>query len=78
MLTGCAPVRFAFSGRALQRSMDFILAVFVAASLAGAALDAKETSLAGTWTLSIERIAVKLVLEQHKGALTGTLDWPHG
>jgi len=55
-----------------------ILAVLVAASLAGASLNAKETSLAGTWTLSIERIAVKLVLEQHKGAVTGTLDWPHG
>jgi len=30
----------------------------------------------GTWTLSIEHFGVKLVLEQQKGAVTGTLDWP--
>ena len=54
------------------------LTVFVIASLAIASLAAKETSIAGTWTLSIERIGVKLVLEQQKGAVTGTLDWPHG
>lgn len=54
------------------------LAVVVIASLAVASLDAKETSIAGTWTLSVEHLGVKLVLEQQKGAVTGTLDWPHG
>ena len=54
------------------------LAALVIASLAVASLDAKETSIAGTWTLSIERIGVKLVLEQQKSEVAGTLDWPHG
>jgi hypothetical protein len=53
-------------------------AVFVIGSLAVASLGAKETSIAGTWTLSVEHLGVKLVLEQQKGAVTGTLDWPHG
>jgi hypothetical protein len=56
---------------------QLITAVLVAA-LAVASLAAKETSIAGTWTLSFERIGLKLVLEQQKGAVTGTLDWPHG
>jgi len=56
----------------------FTLAVVVMASLAATTLDAKETSIAGTWTLSVEHIGVKLVLEQEKGLVTGTLDWPHG
>jgi hypothetical protein len=56
----------------------WILAVPVIASLALASLGAKETSIAGTWTLSFEHIGLKLVLEQQKGAVTGTLDWPHG
>ena len=54
------------------------LAVVVIATIAVASLDAKETSIAGTWTLSIEHIGLKLVLEQKKDAVTGTLDWPHG
>lgn len=55
-----------------------ILAVLVIATPAVASLDAKETSIAGTWTLSIEHIGLALVLEQKKDAVTGTLDWPHG
>ena len=54
-----------------------ILAVVVA-TFAVASLDAAETSIAGTWTFSVEHIGLKLVLEQNKGAITGTLDWPHG
>jgi hypothetical protein len=61
-----------------QNMKHSTLTVLVIASLAVASLAAKETSIAGTWTLSIERIGVKLVLEQQKGAVTGTLDWPHG
>lgn len=55
-----------------------ISAVLVIAALAVVSLDAEETSIAGTWTFSIEHIGLKLVLEQKKGAITGTLDWPHG
>jgi hypothetical protein len=61
-----------------QNMQHWRLAVVVIASLAVASLDAKETSIAGTWTLSVEHLGVKLVLEQQKGAVTGTLDWPHG
>ena len=56
----------------------FTLAVLVMALLAATSLNAKETSIAGTWTLSVEHIGVKLVLEQEKGVVTGMLDWPHG
>src|SRR4030095_3944610 len=56
----------------------FIPAVLVIATLAVASLHAKETSIAGTWTLSIEHLGLKLVLEQKNGTVTGTLDWPHG
>ena len=55
-----------------------ILAALVIATFATASLGAKETSIAGTWTLSVERLGVTLVLEEQKGAVTGTLDWPHG
>src|SRR4029078_8551640 len=54
----------------------WVLAAVVIATLAAA--DAKETSIAGTWTFSVERIGLKLVLEQKEDAVTGTLDWPHG
>jgi len=57
-----------------------ILAVLVTAgvALAVGAVDAKQESIAGTWTFSAEHIRLKLVLEQKKSAVTGTLDWPHG
>ena len=55
-----------------------MLAVLVIATLGIASSDAKEPSIAGTWTLSVEHIGLKLVLEQNKGVVTGTLDWPHG
>jgi len=55
-----------------------ILTALVILTLAGASLDAKDTSLAGTWTLTVERFGLELVLEDKKGAVTGTLDWPHG
>src|SRR5262245_9767603 len=62
----------------MKHMKRLILAVVILASLAVISLDAKETSIAGTWTLSIEHIGLKLVLEQKKDAVTGTLDWPHG
>jgi hypothetical protein len=55
-----------------------MLGVVVIATLAVGSLDAKETSIAGTWTFSVEHIGLKLVLEQKKDTVTGTLDWPHG
>ena len=57
-----------------------ILAVLVAAGAAMVVVSvaAKQESIGGTWTFSAEHIALKLVLEQKKSAVTGTLDWPHG
>lgn len=57
-----------------------ILAVLVLAGATGAVspAGAKEASIAGTWALSVEHLGLKLVLEQKKSAVTGTLDWPHG
>src|SRR5690349_3857975 len=56
-----------------------ILAVFVMmAALAVGAVDAKDSTIAGTWTFTVEHIGMKLVLEQKKSVVTGTLDWPHG
>jgi hypothetical protein len=60
-----------------QNMKHLLLAVIVIATPA-ASLGAKETSIAGTWTFSVEHIGLKLVLEQKKDAVTGTLDWPHG
>lgn len=59
-------------------------AIFVAIIVASAALGAgiakaKEHSVAGTWTLTVEqRFGLALVLDEKGAAVTGTLDWPHG
>ena len=56
-----------------------ILAVLVlGAALAVGSVDARQQSIAGTWTSSIEHLGLKLVLEEKKSIVTGTLDWPHG
>jgi hypothetical protein len=54
-----------------------MLAVACAALSAGS-VDAKQKTIAGTWTFSVEHVGLKLVLEQKKTSITGTLDWPHG
>jgi len=61
----------------MKYSILAVLAVAVAA-LANASIEAKQESIAGAWTFSVEHIGLKLVLEQKKSAVTGTLDWPHG
>src|SRR5688500_6124322 len=40
--------------------------------------EAKQLSIDGAWTFSIEHIRLKLVLEEKGSVITGTLDWPHG
>ena len=52
--------------------------IFVVAALAAGAVGAEEKSVTGPWTLKVEGIGLKLVLEQKKQSVTGTLDWPHG
>jgi len=54
------------------------LLVVAGAAIGAGSVDAKQKTIAGTWTLSVEHIGLKLVLEQKKTAVTGTLDWPHG
>ena len=52
--------------------------LFAIAALGTGAVDAKEKSVAGTWTLTVEHLGMKLTLQQKKNTITGTLDWPHG
>ena len=54
------------------------LLVCVGAALPVASVEAKQESLAGDWTFSIEHFGLKLTLEQKKSVVIGTLDWPHG
>ena len=61
----------------MKYSLFAVLVVGGAALVAGS-VDAKQESIAGTWTFSVEHIGLKLALEQKKSAVTGTLDWPHG
>lgn len=52
--------------------------VLAVATLAAGSVQAQQDSIAGDWTFSVEHLGLKLVLEQKKSAVTGTLDWPHG
>ena len=57
----------------------FALLVVAGAALVARSVEAKQASIAGTWTVTVEqKFGLKLVLEQKKSAVTGTLDWPHG
>jgi hypothetical protein len=53
-------------------------AVIAVAALGAGSVGAKEQSVTGTWTLTVEHFGLKLELAQKKKAVTGTLDWPHG
>jgi hypothetical protein len=39
---------------------------------------AKDKSVTGEWTLTVEHLPLRLELAQKKQAVTGTLDYPHG
>ena len=52
--------------------------VLAGATLAAGSAQAQQDSIAGDWTFSVEHLGLKLVLEQKKSAVSGTLDWPHG
>ena len=52
--------------------------VLAGAAFAAGAVAAKPPSIAGAWTFTVEHLGLKLVLEQQKSIVTGTLDWPHG
>src|SRR5262245_46314315 len=52
--------------------------LIIGAALQADSVNAKEKSIAGAWTMSVEHIGLKLVFAQKRQAVTGTLDWPHG
>lgn len=52
--------------------------VLAGATLAAGTARAQQDSIGGDWTLSVEHLGLKLVLDQKKSTVTGTLDWPHG
>jgi hypothetical protein len=53
-------------------------ALIAVAALGTGTIDAEGKSISGTWTLQVEQVGLKLELLEKKGAVTGTLDWPHG
>jgi hypothetical protein len=65
-----------------EKHMNY--SIVAALLIAGAALTARPVharpqSLTGTWTFTVEQhFGMKLTLDQKKGIVTGTLDWPHG
>ena len=61
-----------------MKSATVAAAVIAVAALGAGSVDAKEQSVTGTWTLTVEHFGLKLELAQKKNAVTGTLDWPHG
>ena len=61
----------------MKHSIGAVLVLTIAALSVGS-VGAQQEPIAGAWTLSVEHLALKLVLEQKKSTITGTLDWPHG
>ena len=62
----------------MKHSTIVVVLVLAGAALAAGPVAAKPEAITGTWTFSAEHIGLKLVLDQNKSAVTGTLDWPHG
>ena len=61
-----------------MKSATIAAAVLAVAALGAGPVGAKGRSVAGTWTLTVEHLGLKLELAQKRNAVTGTLDWPHG
>ena len=61
-----------------MRTLTSALIVVAIAWLGAVAVGAKEKSVTGDWTLTVEHVGLKLVLAQKNRTVTGTLDWPHG
>ena len=52
--------------------------MIVVMAMTASSLDAKQKSVAGTWTMSAEGMSLRLVLAQKGKTVTGTLQNPHG
>ena len=61
-----------------MKILTIVAVVFAIAALGTGAADAKGKSITGTWTLTVERVGMKLTLRQKRNTITGSLDWPHG
>src|SRR5215467_4131472 len=61
-----------------MKSALLAAAVIAVVTLGAGSVNAKGKSVAGTWTLKVEHLGLKLELAQKKNAVTRTLDWPHG
>ncbi len=61
-----------------MKILTIVAVVFAIAVLGTGAADAKGKSITGTWTLTVERVGMKLTLRQKRNTITGSLDWPHG
>jgi len=61
----------------MKKSMIALL-VLAGAAFGTGAVDAKPQPIAGAWTFTVEHLGLKLVLDQQKSTVSGTLDWPHG
>lgn len=56
----------------------FAAIIMTSAVIGTNAINAREQSVAGNWTFTVEHFGLRLVLDQKDTAVTGTLDWPHG
>ena len=61
-----------------MKRLTIAVVVLATAALGPGTAHAKDKSVAGIWTLTVERVGMKLTLRQKKNAITGTLEWPHG
>ncbi len=52
--------------------------VFAVAAFVAAAIPSAQETVTGTWTMTIESLPMRFVLDQKDTAVTGTLDYPHG
>jgi len=61
-----------------MKRITFRALVIALVAVAAGAVEAKQKSLAGSWTFTVEQFPMKLVLEQRNTTVSGTLSWPHG
>lgn len=61
-----------------MKRLTIAAVVFAIAACGAGPAHAKDKSVTGVWTLTVERVGMKLTLRQKKNAITGALEWPHG
>ncbi len=62
-----------------MKPASFVAIIVASTALCAGTVKAKDHSVAGAWTLTVEqRFGLALVLDLKGAVVTGTLDWPHG